>query len=213
MRVAQIDRAGGLAEHDGRRHEHRRSALIVSVGWPFRERTTGRLDEALELGVGDGVGIHPEAPDRDLVCRGFFRIVAVRSHEEGAIGDPDHAGARGSVHEAMMECPAVIAHRANGQRPLPFGAMRQALTRPSCLPGAPSWPTARRMASHLQDIVADAASSGFFLQQGAEDDAWRRVRCVRRQRGPVVAGCVTGRQHARDRPATYYFSMTCARCA
>src|SRR5262245_2323088 len=68
------------------------SAWVVrSVRRTLRQRDVASgLDKALELGVGDGVRIHPEALDRNCMCGRFLWIMMVRAHQEGATGDPYH---------------------------------------------------------------------------------------------------------------------------
>ncbi len=183
--VAQVDWARGLAEHDRRGREHRGvcAGIVVRIGWPLSERdVAGHLDEALELGVGDGMGIHPETLDRDLVRRCFFRIVAVRSHEEGTIRNPDHAGARESVHRSDDGAPC--GHCPSDQR-----AARVALW------GAMG---PRRGASRSTGTAGPGG--GFRMMSLIFRNEHGEGGCVRRQRGPVVGRvCPTGRRRVRDR--------------
>jgi hypothetical protein len=51
----------------------------------------GRANEFPELVICDGVPVDPEIADGDAMDRGFFRIVFVGSHAEGAAGNRDHA--------------------------------------------------------------------------------------------------------------------------
>src|SRR5260370_865950 len=52
---------------------------------------SGRRDETLELAVGDGASVHPEAVDCHLVGWRLLRVVVVGTHEEAAAGNPEHA--------------------------------------------------------------------------------------------------------------------------
>jgi len=92
--VAEIDRAGRLLEHHRRRSEQLRfrARIIGGVGRALGERhVAGRLDEALELAIRDGVPVHPEAVHGYFVGGGLLRIVTVGPHEESPTRNPDHA--------------------------------------------------------------------------------------------------------------------------
>ena len=91
--VAHVHRPRGLAEHHGVGCEQLglRSRIVGGIGRLFGERhVVGGVDEALELGVGDGVDIHPEAVHVHLVRRRFLGVVGIGSHQEDASGDPGH---------------------------------------------------------------------------------------------------------------------------
>ncbi|MNE68346.1 hypothetical protein D3C80_1640010 [compost metagenome] len=62
-----------------------------------------RLDELLELSVGDRRFRDPEAVYLHGMGRSLFRIVVVRSHRERPAGDPDQAVLPTGVRRAL-EC-------------------------------------------------------------------------------------------------------------
>lgn len=72
-------------------HMRQRVRVIPWIGSDFREGDmAGRLDERLELPVGDGRAVDPEAVDPDSMRGRFFGIVPVRPHPELAARDEDH---------------------------------------------------------------------------------------------------------------------------
>jgi hypothetical protein len=52
---------------------------------------TGRVDEFLELAIGNRRAVDPEVAYRDAMHRRFFRIMPVGPHAERTAGNPDHA--------------------------------------------------------------------------------------------------------------------------
>ena len=69
-----------------------RARIVLRVrGNLGKGHVAGRLDEFLELPVGDRRAVDPELVHRDAVDRRLFRIVPVRSHTERAAGNQNHA--------------------------------------------------------------------------------------------------------------------------
>ena len=92
--MAQVD--GPLRPREDQRAGHevlRRGAREVGrVERSLGDRCVSRrLDEGVELPVGDLVAVDPEAFDADRVGRAFLRVVRVGAHPERRPLDPDHA--------------------------------------------------------------------------------------------------------------------------
>src|SRR5215831_2077488 len=86
--------------------------IVLGVGLDLGERdVTGRVDELAELIVGDRGAIDPEAVDRDAMRWSLFGVVLVRSHAEGAPGDPRHL--RALAHRTS-ELIGAFCHDASG---------------------------------------------------------------------------------------------------
>jgi hypothetical protein len=70
-----------------------RTRIVFPVGGDLGEGDiAGRLDEVAELAIGDGRPVEPERINPDAMAGRLLRIVPIRSHAEGAAGDPDHVG-------------------------------------------------------------------------------------------------------------------------
>ena len=91
--VFQRYRTGRRAEDEGSRPQHmgQGARIIPGVRLALGHGDMARgLHEGGELTIGHGGGVHPEAIHDNPVRGRLFDIVPVRSHAEGAAGDPDH---------------------------------------------------------------------------------------------------------------------------
>src|SRR5262249_6917494 len=91
--VAQVDRPGGLLEHERARHE----LLAVGVGIVLGGRRAlgpgdvpRRLHEPAELGDRHGVAVDRERLDQDFAYRPLLGIEAIGAHPERAAGQLGH---------------------------------------------------------------------------------------------------------------------------
>ena len=112
--VAKVDPLVRLAEHGGGRDEHVRpgARVVGRVGGPLGHGDVPSLvDEAGELGVGDGVPVDPEPIHRHLVSRRLLRVVMVGAHQERPAGYPDHGGRRGRGRGHRGRCGLVSGRR------------------------------------------------------------------------------------------------------
>src|SRR5215210_2514144 len=78
--VAQVDAVARLSEHDGSGHEHFRpcTRVVRGIGRTLGDGNVSRsLYEAPELGVGDGVFVHPKALYVDAVNGALLRVEVV----------------------------------------------------------------------------------------------------------------------------------------
>jgi hypothetical protein len=94
VRVAQVDRSGGLFEDDrpGEEHIGLGVGVLSGVGRLLGScHVAGVLYESQELEVGHWALVDPEALDRHLADRRLFRVMALRAHDEGAARDRHHS--------------------------------------------------------------------------------------------------------------------------
>ena len=96
---------------DGDKHVGQRAVIVRRVCRFLRQRdVSGLRDEPLEIRVGDGEAVHPEAVDAHPMRRRLFRVGAVRAHQELAAGNPDHIrGGRLIVRRTGSGSPGVRA--------------------------------------------------------------------------------------------------------
>lgn len=76
----------------GPEHMRKGAGIVGRVRRQLGEANmTGRFDELPELAVRYWRHAQEETIDRYLMRRGFFGIVAIRSHPEGSSGNPRHS--------------------------------------------------------------------------------------------------------------------------
>ena len=79
-----------------------RDQILRRGSWEIRRvqralgerHVAGRIDKACELGVGDDVGVDPEAINRNFMNRPLFGMKSSESHLECPARDPHHVGTR-----------------------------------------------------------------------------------------------------------------------
>ena len=92
-----VHRPVGHAEHQRARRQHLglRARIEGGVERSLGDRDmAGGGDEGGKGRVGHGRRVHPEAVHRGAVLGPLLGVVAIRSHQEAATGDADHAGGR-----------------------------------------------------------------------------------------------------------------------
>ena len=114
--VVEVDRARGLAEDERAGDEQLGVGVRVErrVERPLGDRdVAGLAHEAAELRRRDGVLVHPEAVDRDMVDGPLLRVEVVGAHRERAArGSSAMPGAGGGPGEpSRRRCGAIMQAR------------------------------------------------------------------------------------------------------
>src|SRR4051795_10312313 len=79
----------------------------------------GCVDELLELPVGHGRAVNPEAVDSDAMARRLFGIMMVRTHAKGSAGNEDHLAALQIIRQPLAVIQIRSQHGGSSDTRIP----------------------------------------------------------------------------------------------